>query len=179
MTLTSLTFKNELVFVTSKKFGNLFKDYSKLVLSKKGFAIKNNKHCSFSLNKTRISIKSARAIKKIQSKDYLSNLFHSKELCSYKKDVFDIIIQQIQVDNFDKLLFFVCFDEGVFSYSLSVKQLFKYKKILNYSGKQHGLTKEGLEGQLHITNRNFYKINEIFKPTFISYSSILKEIKNK
>lgn len=171
------TFKDDLITVTSKKFGMLFCDYA--MFNERRAKISKSNHCSFMEGKSRIAVKSARAIKKNKHKDYLSNLIHSKEYCSVYNDKFDVIIQQIQVDNFDTMKFFVCFDEGIYSYKVSVNNLFKNKALLKYSGKQHGLTKDGLEGQLHLTHTNIEKVNKLLKPKVISYNDLYKVFKDK
>jgi hypothetical protein len=169
-------FKENLITVTSKKFGTLFSDYAMLNSKSK---ISKSAHCSFVEGKTRVAVKSARAIKKTTEQGYLSNLIHSNEYCSITKDKFDVIIQQIQVDNFDTMKFFVCFDEGIYAYKLNTKNLFHNKVLLNYSGKQHAMTKKGLEGQMHLTHNNIDKVNELLKPEVISYNSLYQAFKSR
>ena len=99
------TFKTDLITVTSKKLGTFFKDLA-VVTSKKH--VKAGLHCSFIEGKARIAVKSARAIKKSEGNKYLSHLIHSHEYCSVK-DNFDVILQQIQIDNFDSMILFNSF----------------------------------------------------------------------
>lgn len=165
-------FIKELLFVTSKKFGDLFAKYTKNKLQANP---PDNVHYDMLKNK-RIEVKSARAIKKSKDSSYLNSLIHSKQLVSVNtEEKFDCIIQQIQPANFDELHFYICFQEGIYYYSLSSNNIV-IKQYLKYSNKQH-YNNTG-EGQFHITRKNLDIVNKDLLKKIIPYSELYSFIKD-
>jgi len=166
--MNEIEFKQNLLHVTSRKFGKLFCDYTKKRIKAKQ---SDNIHYSLLRGKNKIAVKAGRAIKENDSSSYFDKIFHSNEYCSLN-DSFNCIIQQIRLNYFDTMYFYLCFEDGIRRYSIKKEDIKKHASILNYVPYQHH-GNSGLEGQLHITNKNIDKVNKLFCKETISYNDIL------
>lgn len=94
-------------------------------------------------------------------------LIHQEDV---QKHSFDCNIQQIKTEEFDRLIYLLCFQNIIEIFEISKEAILKDKNI-GYSDKQHRGNKG--EGQFHVTNKNYlYHKNEYFAES-ISYEDLM------
>jgi len=142
----------------TRKFGDVCEIIMKKLIPK--FTKSENLSYDKKLLNEKIEIKFSRAVSKskpVTESNVCKVLLedNSLELISYETDLYkkkwDCNIQQIKPECFDILYYGVCFEENIYIFKITSKQIIEDIHI-RFSGKQHR-GNEG-EGQFHIKNTN-------------------------